>query len=278
MGAAASAAKRIVKTVANVVDKKAKEQNAKAQERKEEAEDRMNTLMEDLRNKLETYEKQVQQTRGPASSKTEVDGGRSVMRVSELRVATDKGVQDQMEEAINSFMSLAQGGNAPTKAAVEGATSMLQASLDALYGVSAGQSMEKQGFVVLFLNYAFVRVDYFVYSYCVSGTKWGAQDSVSGCCYLCDLAVLNLADLTSSEIDFLVTQSLKSDNTQTQINYLTQIKIQMAQSAVLSRILQDKKTNNLDEITKATQAYVKNTQEMVKIFKNMPQFVPKEKK
>jgi len=237
----------------------------------------IDTLMADLSSKLSTFETMAISRRGPSESKTEVDGGRSVMRMSEIRVQTSDGPEKQMKEAIASFIQLAQGGDKAKTAAVEGAEKMLSSGIDALFGVSAGTAMEKQGFVVMFLNYAFVRVDYYVYSYRVSGKRGGAESGTAGFCYFADLAVLKMDEMNSSEIDFLISQSLKATDTTERIKNLTEIKIQMAQSAVLSRILSNPNAS-LKKIAEATTAYVNTSQKIQQSFKALPDFEEEEEK
>ncbi len=269
MGQAVSVAKRAVsKVVETVVDTS----NDAAKKKAEEAKTRIDTLMQDLQNKLHTFESRVKASRGPSESETEIDGGRSVMRVSEIRIATDAGVVPQLKNAIGSFIKLAQGGEPAKKAAVEGAESLLTTGLDALFGVANGASMEKQGFVVMFLNYAFVRVDYFIYTYNIGAEKFGAQANTAGCCYLADLAVLKLEELKTSEIDFLISQSLKSGDTMERVKKLTALKLQLGQSAVLSRLLKDAEADDLTAILNATKAYMKTQNEIAAIFKSMPNF------
>jgi len=251
---------------------KAKE---KAKEKNKEAKTELDTLMTDLSNKLKTFESKVKSSRGKDISTTEVDGGRSVMRVSEIRVSTGNGVNNEIKDAIGSFIKLAQGGEEAKDAAVEGAESLLCNGIDALFGVSKGTSMEKQGFMCMFLNFAFVRVDFYIYSYCVSGAQWGAKSSTSGSCYLADLAVLKLDSLSSSEIDFLISQSLKSKDMSERVNTLTALKLQLTQSAVLSRLLRDKDGNaDLEQVKEATEKYVQSQAEIKKIWKSMPPFIP----
>jgi len=277
MGAKAS---MIVNTVADG-------SNDAADEAAQHAKEKLETIMKTLQIKLDTYETQVSNTRGPSESKTEIDGGRSIMRVTEMRVATGSGPDQQLKNAIGSFISIAQGGDESKKAAVEGAQALIQTGLDAVLGVTSGQSMEKTGFAVLFINYSFVRVDYFVYSYSLSAKKFGAEANEAGVCYLADLAVLKIEELSSSEIDFLISQSLKSDDTMERVKNLTMLKIQLAQSAVLGRLLKkggdilagDLKdpynqdpSSTLDEILKATEAYVENQQQIAETFRQMPTF------
>eukprot|EP01083_Nonionella_stella_P061138 159395_1 len=128
--------------------------------------------------------------------------------MSQIRVNDGTGVDSQITTAVGDFFEAAQGGDAGKQAAVDGAKNLILAGIDAIFGASKGQGMEKKGFVVLFLNYAFVRVDYLVYSYNASGKSWGEESTTAGACYVCDLAVLDTAtDLKPSEMDYLISQS-----------------------------------------------------------------------
>lgn len=122
------------------------------------------------------------------------------MQMSEIRVADSSGPSTQLKNALGEFFECAQGGQKAKKAAVDGAQKLLSAGLDNLFGISQGQGMEKSGFVVFFMNHAFVRVDYFVYTYCAKGEKWGAEASESGACYVADLAVVPSDKLEPSEM------------------------------------------------------------------------------
>jgi len=271
------AVKRVVNKGADMVNKGADKAKENAKKAADKASRELQTLMTDLENKLATFEKKVINSRGQDAdnSKTEVAGGRTVMRVSEMRASTSEGMDDQIKGAIGSFIQLAQGGEAAKTAAVDGAKNIITGSIDAIFGVSQGKSMEKVGFCVLFLNYAFVRVDYFIYSYNVSAAKFGAKVGVAGCCYLADLTVLKLESLHSSEIDFLVAQSLHIQDMNKRVMELTAIKMQLAQSAVLSRLLLDKEqTADMQMIKRATEKYVQSQMEIKKLFQGMPDFIP----
>jgi hypothetical protein len=269
--AAANAAANAAEEAAAAAMKSAAKAQEKAKELADQKKTEVDTLMAVLETKLKTFELMVLSHRGDSESTTEVDGGRTVMRMSAMRIQTDDGPEQQMKAAIASFIQVAQGGNKAKEAAVVGAEKMLSSGIDALFGVAEGSAMEKQGFAVMFLNYAFVRVDYYVYSYRVSAKKGGGQSGTAGFCYFADLAVLKLGDMNSSEIDFLISQSLAIEDTSERINRLTEIKIQMAQSAVLSRILSDSQSN-LGKIAKATQAYVTTAAKIQKSFKALPDY------
>jgi hypothetical protein len=235
-----------------------------------EAKKELDMMLRVLENKRNEFLARVQLTRGEGGSKIEVQGGRSIMRTSEVRVATAAGPQEQMKEALNTFFECAQGGDTAKQAAIEGAQKLLGAGIDSLFGVSEGSAMEKTGFVVLFLNYAFVRVDYLVYTFCASGVKWGAEKSNSGACYVADLAVLDTADLSPSEIDYLLAQSLKGGD-DNEFLAILQTKIMLCESAVLSRML-TKERITLPEIEEVVQAIVKTQALVVKEFATLRDF------
>jgi hypothetical protein len=226
---------------------------SKAKKLKADKTDELDQLLKILDSKREQFQEEVILNRGTNISKSEVNGGRSVVRQSELRVASSTGPDSQIKAAIGSFFDAAQGGNKGRQGVINGATQLVSAGMDALFGVSAGQGMEKRGFIVLFLNFAFVRVDYFVYSYCVTGKAWGAEDSTSGSCQVTDLAVLDPSTLTPMEIDYLIAQNITIDDlgegSDKEFQCLMQIKIMMSTSTILSRILKDPKTT-FDILTK----------------------------
>lgn len=244
----------------------------KAEEERKKAEQRIQTMLNTLDHKLKTFEAIVVSSRGASQSDTEIDGGRSVMRVSEMRVATSAGISDQIKNCIGSFIKLAQGGEDAKEAAVDGAEALLTTGIDALFGVSSGASMEKQGFMVMFLNYAFVRVDYYMFSYNISAMVYGHERNSSGMCYLTDLAVLKLDELKSSEVDFLISQSIKTHDPIQRVKNLTALKIQLAESRVLSRLLRDADSSNLSSILQATREYMSTQSEIKRIFDRLPTF------
>lgn len=199
----------------------------------------LNKLMKLLDAKRQLFLTNIQKNRG---IDTEVNGGRSIMRTSQISIATSDAPSLQMKQAIGAFFKTAQGGDNPKEAMVVGATQLISAGIDLLFGVSEGTGMEKKGFVVLFLNYAFVRVDYYIYTYCVKGTKWGVSEGVSGSCYVTNMSVLDPSELTTSEIDYLISQSITPSNDK-DFKALLQVKIMLSQSAALTRVLQDDKTD-----------------------------------
>ena len=257
-----------------------------AKELKGEKNKELDQLVKILDAKREQFLAEVIEKRGGAISAKEVNGGRSIVRQSELRVSTSAKPSSQIKDAIGSFFEAAQGGNKGKQAMIKGTTSLVSAGIDALFGVSAGQGMEKKGFVVLFLNFAFVRVDYYVYSYCVSGEKMGAKTSVSGCVHVTDLCVLDPSTLTTSEIDYLIAQNVTIEPGEDieagdEMKVVMQIKIMLSMSAALSRIIKNEDTKfetltkALDEI-KSIQDQLKGEIEKLPNFKNMSELLAQE--
>lgn len=235
-------------------------------------------MIQVLANKLEAMTLQIEATRGAAGqyALTEIAGGRSVMRVSEIRVDNNEGLDKQIGDAVGSFFNAAhgasQGNNLGAKsAAIDGAKSLVLAGIDALFGVSNGQAMEKQSFVVLFLNNSFVRVDYYIYTYSVSGKKWGFEKNKAGCCYVSDLSVLNPAELMPNEIDFLLSQALTID--QENFNELIKMKVRLVEVAVLSRALKNP-TLTFKDLARITKQLGKTKEEIDKIFSSFPSAPP----
>lgn len=149
---------------------------SKARQKASETEQEVDQMMMVLGNKLEAMENGIKAARGTASEvkDIEVAGGGTIMRVSQIRVATSTAPDQQILDGLNDFFSAAENGvegeNGNAKhAAIKGAQKLLVSGINALMGVENGQSMEQDKFIILFLNNAFVRVDYRIYSYSISG-------------------------------------------------------------------------------------------------------------
>lgn len=231
-----------------------------------------------LENKKDEFIARVQLTRGEGNNKTrEIQGGRTATRISAIRVSTNTSVATELTDAIADFFKIAQGGDAAKTAAVEGAQALLSTGLNALFGVVQGQGMEKTGFVVLYLNFAFVRIDYYVYSYCASGARWGAESSKSGACYVADLAVLKSEDLFPSEVDYLIAQSLdipeSVTNRDQQFEAIQEIKFRLVESRVLSRLLESDSIQ-FEDIAKIAGALTQSEKAIRDAFSSLDDYVP----
>ena len=250
---------------------------SEAKEKATEQKAEINSLLAILENKRREFLEKVELSRGEGASNQsrEVSGGRTLSRISELRVKSSAGPDPGIENAIGSFFEAAQGGDKAKNAAVQGAKSLLVTGLDALFGASSGQGLEKEGFVCLFLNYAFVRVDFFVYTYTVKGDYWGAEASQSGSCYVADIAVLNpIKDIRASEMDFLLGQSLSSVNNEdpnSEFYIILKMKIQLVESAILSRLL-DQDDLTLDQLREYTTELIKTQTLITQSFSQLSDF------
>jgi len=257
-----------------------------ASDARDKAADNADTSLTDIQNMIAILEGKVNEfiartrlERAGEGSLTEVSGGRTISRMSQIRVSTKTSIDSQLTNAIGDFFEAAQGGDAGKQAAVTGAKNLVIGGLNALFGSTEGQGMEKTGFVVLFLNFAFVRVDYFAYSYNVSGKAWGAESASAGACYVCDLAVLDPStDLKNSEIDYLISQSLNvqpgppsASGPQTVFEMIMELKILLTESAILSRLL-DKPDLSFDDLGEATDGLSKINDKIKVVFKALPTF------
>ena len=248
---------------------------SKAKEEKEEAKGDVDKIMEALENKLEAFELEVENIRGLTTKNSkEVVGGRSVMRVSDIRVSTGSGISENITGAISDFFEAAtndlDGDNARAKkSAVKGAEKLVTGALSALFGKGSGQGSTKKSFVVLFLNNAFVRVDYYVYTYSASGERWGAVADESGACYLADLAVLDITQLKPQEIDFLLSQALRVGPSE--LEDLNRLKFALIQSSILGRALA-KEDQTFAELSEIATALAKSTEIIDKAFGSLDSF------
>lgn len=229
---------------------------SKAVEEKDKTKGDVERILAALENKLESFLLEVEASRGLNNNNDkEVVGGRTVMRVSDIRVCTGTKISDDIEGAITDFFQAATNSiddddaNAK-KSAVAGAQKLVTGGIQSLFGVGKGEGKTKKSFVVLFLNNAFVRVDYLVYTYNASGEKWGFQANESGACYVADLAVLDIKQLEPQEIDFLLSQALRVGPSE--LESLNRLKFALIQSSILGRALSDKGTSfrDLSDIAK----------------------------
>jgi len=187
--------------------------NAQADAELDDAKKKNNAVFKALENKLEVMLLEIAATRGSAEAvkAKEVAGGRTAMRVSEIRSSSDAGVDQEIMDGIGDFLSIATGAD-PANAAVAGVKKTLNAGVNALLGAQNGQSKSKRSFVCLFLGNAFVRIDYYMYSYSVSAKKWGLDKGEGGFIYVADLAVLNHKDITPEEASYFISQSFDTSN------------------------------------------------------------------
>lgn len=250
---------------------------AKAREDAEAEKDRVDALIQALENKIEAFELEIEALRGSeaALDSGAVKGGRSVVRVSEVRVATGAGVDSDLTGAIENFFQAAtnslEGDDDSAKtSAVEGAKNLVSAGLSALFGTSEGQGSTRRSFFVLFLNNAFCRVDIYAYSYNVNAKIWGAEASISGACYIADLSVLKTELLMPSEIDFFLSQALSVKNGE--LASLNKLKIALVQSSILSRALQNQELT-FGELADIAEELAKSQEKISEAFREFDDYV-----
>jgi len=119
--------------------------NKAAQDNADQEKGNIATLMTVLEHKRREFLAEVSLARGDGvGDKTEVQGGRTVNRISEIRISSNSGADPRLQDAIADFFTAAQGGDTPKAAAVEGAKALLETGLDSLFGATAGQGMEKR--------------------------------------------------------------------------------------------------------------------------------------
>jgi hypothetical protein len=170
MGSSGSTARHVVSAAVS------SETKPDAIEKAKVAKTNVDQMMTVLGNKLEAMERASKAARGTVSKAEEVTGGRTIMRVSDIRLATASNPDAQMMAGINDFFAAAEqrvdgADNKAKNSAIKGAQKLLSSGINVLMGVEKGQSMQQNKFVILFLNNAFVRVDYKIYSYSISGKR-----------------------------------------------------------------------------------------------------------
>ena len=213
--------------------------NAEADKELDDAKKKNNAVFKALETKLEVMLLEIASTRGSAEAvkRTEVAGGRTAMRVSEIRASTKAGVDQEIMDGIGDFLSMATGAE-PAEAAVAGVKKTLSAGVNALLGAQDGQSKSKRSFVCLFIGNAFVRIDYYLYSYSVSAKKWGLDKGEGGFVYVADLAVLNHKDITPEESSYFISQSFDTTDPE-EAKYIAEMMINIALLQRLQRTLSE---------------------------------------
>jgi hypothetical protein len=248
---------------------------SKAVSVKDEAKRDVDNILETLENKLEAFQFEVQSVRGlGATNDKEVVGGRTVMRVSDIRVSVSADISQNIRGAVSDFFQAAQNSigdddQAAKESAVMGAQKLIEGAVSALFGVGKGEGKTKKSFVVLFMNNAFVRVDYYIYTYNASGEAWGAVANESGACYLADLAVLDIARLEPQEIDFLLSQALRVGPSE--FNSLNRLKFALIQSSILGRALSNE-TTNFDDLSRIADALANSITKIDEAFGELTDF------
>jgi len=175
----------------------------------------LSALEEIADQKLESFILRAQAARGskPTYNDKEIGGGRSFIRVAQKRVATSTTLDADVTAGVDDFFVSAGLASAGDKSdakitAINGASKLAKAALKSIVGAASGASAETVGFEVLFVKGAFIRVDYFLYHYNVSGQAWfkATQDSLYVTCM--DSSVLDATTLKPAERAFLIARAI----------------------------------------------------------------------
>jgi len=226
------------------------EVNGQATELLQATKARDQALFKALENKVEAMLLQIEKTRGDADDvkETEVSGGRTVMRVTEIRTSDSSGVDNEIMGGISDFLTIATGAT-PANAAVQGTKKLLSAGVNALLGASSGESREKTSFMVLFLGTSFARIDFSMYCYSVSAKKWGVEKDEAGFCYVADVAILKESDVHPEEAAYLISQSFDTtgDEKETEAVANMMLNIALLQRLQLAVMNPDSKMDDLKD-------------------------------
>jgi len=183
--------------------------------KKAESGEGLQALEEIAKQKMESYILRAQAARGsaPKDKETEIGGGRSFIRVAQTRVAMSDGLDKQITTAVDDFFvsaGLASKGDesAAKTTAINGASKLAKAALKSIVGASSGTSAETNGFEVLFVKGAFIRVDYFLYHYRAKGQAWFTEKKESLYVTLMDSSILDASMLKPAERTFLIARAI----------------------------------------------------------------------
>jgi hypothetical protein len=217
---------------------------------------------------------------------------KAVMRVSDILMCTGEAVSKQLSEATAAFIGFCQGGESATRAAASSVHAVLVQQLDTVLGVRDGQEMERDGEFICFMNNAFTKCSYAVYSNAVRG-GFGQPLSICGCCYVAEISVLDVSDLESAEVDFLLSQSFFADSGESatkagdenkaensngyareeesvkQIELIMRMKMLLFESAAVSRLLRRERVP-IDELRELMMLMVETQRSATSLFRAMP--------
>ena len=142
----------------------------------------------------------------------ELTGGRTIMRHTAIYTKVSSNPASDIEAGINDFFSAASSSGDKAKgAAIAGAQKLVGGAINAVIGSGSAGGTEVIDFCTLFLNNAFVRVDYCYYQLKVEKSGGGIDDSLTMRCVVSEVAVLPIDKIHPSEMNFLLSQSLSVD-------------------------------------------------------------------
>ena len=236
---------------------------AKLSDMKESARVKTDTMREELeqiertlRAKLEMAQSKLLLMRlHPAGTRDIGAAGRVASRMVMMQATASTEANKEIMNGINTFVSALEGGGKDpdpakskngTAAVVKGLGQLLSGVLNGLLGAQEGTSSEISNFTVLFVNMAFVRIDYYCYYYRCSAQSTLYSAMEGGFCSLSEVSIIPVASLTDEQITFFLAQSLLVSDASDEMYVIQVLKLLLMELAVLSRQL--KKPLALEDI------------------------------
>ena len=217
----------------------------------EKEKDQLNMMEENMKNKLMDFKKAIQLQRGDNVSATEIGGGRTVQRSTTMRVVHKTGTSEGIKSAVGDFFDAAQGGKKAKASALKGAQKLIGSSIDGLLGTGSGSSNECSEFVVVFMNYSFVRIDYMAYYYNVEGKGILKSGQQGGFCSIMDVSIIPHEQIRNEEITYLLSQALHMEpgesSFEKDLKVLMTLEVLLAEERLLTRKMNDE-TTTLEDI------------------------------
>ena len=227
---------------------------------KEKIHKELETIIKVMETKLQTAENNLLQMRlqaqdaagAQAFSKDIGTGGEVASRVKQMRVVAGSSISKEITEGMNDFFEAAFGLDNSNNGVVNGAKNLLNGAIAGVLGASNGASEEVTSFVCLFVNFTFVRIDYYCYYYSCKAKSGLAEFAKGGFCSLCEVSVIPSESLNIEEANYFMAQSMGPSNaskSDEDVERITEMKMELIESALISRKLKDENIS-FDEISK----------------------------
>jgi len=193
-----------------------------------------------------------------------------------MRIVHKTGTSDCIKAAISDFFGVVQGGAKGKESALAGAQKLITSAIDGLLGTGSGSSNEISNFVVLFLNYSFVRVDYMAYYYNVEGSGILKSGQEGGFCCIMDVSIIPHDQIKSEEVTFLLSQALHMDpnenSYQKDLQVLMDLEIALAEERLITRKINDENAT-LEDIRRLKAAMVSSKNDKADLVEKLPNAV-----
>jgi len=159
------------------------------------------------------------------------------------------GVDDEITLGIADFIKSVQGGKDAKQAALDAATTLVEGALNAVLGASTGNAQQQEGLVTLYLNFTFVRIRYWFYSFDTKGEAWGMQDVDKLFASVSAVTVIPLQTLSAEDMTFLLAQAMEvPPDDPKSFEALEKVKVQMLVLQWLGVKTQNTEALTLDDI------------------------------